>query len=65
MTFEDWLESQLDRAMETARVGARIAPTSYGTGWDRGYEAALQHIFASLPASIAHARWPQDTTDAT
>ena len=64
MTFEEWLEPQLDRARENADEGGRLAPAAYGTGWDRGYEAALRHVFASLPASIAHAPYPQGSEEA-
>lgn len=64
MTFEEWLEERLDRSVKTAEESWMIAPASYGTGWDKGFEAALQEVFSALPKSIAHAQWPQESTDA-
>ena len=63
MTFEEWLEEKLDRATKTAEESWMIAPASYGTGWDKGYEAAIQEIFSAIPASIARCDFlsPQDT----
>lgn len=63
MTFEEWLEEKLDRATKNAEESWMIAPSSYGTGWDKGYEAALQEVFSAIPASIALKPFPQDTAD--
>lgn len=60
MTFEQWLEDMLDRAHHSAKESTRIAMNSYGAGWDNGYAAALQAVFARLPAEVAKCAAPDD-----
>lgn len=58
MTFEEWLEEHVDRAMAN-RDQSAVHPNSWGHAYDSGYYNAVQMIFASLPKAVAFA--PMDS----
>jgi hypothetical protein len=58
MTFEEWLEDKLDRAMKQSAKTATERPATWGAGYDRGYVDALQYIFCQLPPPVANADGP-------
>lgn len=59
MTFEEWLEEHLDKAMKNRDETAYQA-ASWGHGYDSGYYTALQMVFAQLPADVAKCAAPPD-----
>lgn len=67
MTFAEWIEEKYERACETADESWMIAAQSYGTGYDKGYAAALAEIRAEMPYRAAMApleRSPQGSEEA-
>ena len=41
VTFQSWIEEQIEWAVSKARESWKVAPNSYGSGYDRGYADAL------------------------
>ena len=53
MTFAEWLEEKYERACQNANESWMLASQSYGTGFDKGYAAALEEVMSAMPYRAA------------
>ena len=58
MTFEEWLTELAANSLSSAAETRKIAPESWGSGYDTGYSDALEHVMREWSSHS-----PQDATE--